>query len=96
VIPVVFTSWLAPHLRTFVALKHAGGCDYRSEEKLLLRFDQHVRREVKPPLSRSDLLAYMESKDHLVRPPVRSAPLSPASRPPAAGVGRDGLRDALG
>lgn len=63
--PVAFTSWLAPHLRAFVALKRAGGCDYQSQEQLLLMFDRHVRREVRPPLLRTDLLAYVEAKSHL-------------------------------
>ena len=65
-ISLVFTSWLAPHLRAFVAVKRAGGYDYRSAEEELLRFDRHVRRKVKqPPLSRADLLVYMEGKNHL-------------------------------
>lgn len=63
--PVAFTSWLAPHLRAFVALKRAGGCDYQSQEQLLLMFDRYVHREVRPPLSRADLLAYVEAKSHL-------------------------------
>ena len=63
--PVAFTSWLAPHLRAFVALKRAGGCNYQSQERLLLMFDRHVHREVRPPLSRTDLLAYVEAKSHL-------------------------------
>lgn len=64
-IPLIFTSWLAPYLRAFVALKRAGGFDYQAEEGMLLRFDRHVRRRVKPPLSRSDLVAFMETKEHL-------------------------------
>jgi integrase len=62
---IAFTSWLAPHLRAFVALKRTSGYDYQSEVRLLQSFDCHVRREVKPPLSRTDLLAYLETKRHL-------------------------------
>lgn len=61
-----FRSWLGHHFRAFVTLKHAGGFDYQSEEKLLLAFDRHVcSSEVKPPLSRPVLLAYLETKAHL-------------------------------
>ena len=62
---LAFTSWLSPHLRAFVAVKRAVGYDYRSEVEALLRFDRYVRRKVTPPLSRKDLLVYLEAKDHL-------------------------------
>jgi integrase len=61
-----FRSWLGPHLLAFVELKHAGGFDYQSEEELLLAFDRYLcSSEVKPPLSRPVLWAYLETKAHL-------------------------------
>jgi integrase len=65
VISPAFTSWLSPHLRAFVAVKRAVGYDFRSEVAALLRFDRHVRRKVKPPLLRKDLLVYLEAMEHL-------------------------------
>ena len=60
--PVTFTSWLAPYLRRFVALKRTGGSAYKAQERLLRAFDGHVRRHVKPPLSRAALMDYLETK----------------------------------
>lgn len=63
---VTFRSWLGAHFRAFVALKHAGGFDYQSQEELLLTFDHYVCSSgVQPPLSRTVLLAYLETKTHL-------------------------------
>lgn len=63
---LTFKSWLGSHFRAFVALKHAGGFDYQSEEELLLAFDRYVCSSgVAPPLTRSVLLAYLETKAHL-------------------------------
>lgn len=62
---VGFRSWLAPHLRAFVALKRATGCDYRSQERILRGFDRHVHRQVRASLSASGLADYLKTKDHL-------------------------------
>lgn len=59
-------SWLAPCLRAFMTLKRAVGCDYRSQEKILLEFDRHVHEHVKAPLSSAALMDYLKAKSHLM------------------------------
>jgi integrase len=58
----VFTSWLAPYFRRFVALKRAAGSGYYSQKGLLLAFDRHLRDHApRPPLRRETILAYLTS-----------------------------------
>jgi integrase len=73
---VIFSSWLAPRFRRFVALKRAGGAAFDSQERLLARFDQFVGSRRRPPLRRAILLEYLESL----------APLFLRSRENAVGV----------
>lgn len=60
-----FRSWLAPCLRAFTALKHAGGCDYGTQQTMLLEFDRYVHRHVKAPFSSAALMDYLKAKSHL-------------------------------
>ena len=48
-----------------MTLKRAVGCDYRSQEKILLEFDRHVHEHVKVPLSSAALMDYLKAKRHL-------------------------------
>jgi integrase/recombinase XerD len=64
--PRTFTSWLALHFASFVALKRASGAGYESQERQLLAFDRYVaRNSPEPPLLRQALVEYLTSHDHL-------------------------------
>ena len=64
--PRAFTSWLAPHFESFVALRRASGAGYVSQRKLLLAFDRYVGAHApEPPLLRETLIQYLASLDRL-------------------------------
>lgn len=61
-----FTSWLAPHLEGFVALRQASGAVFKSERVWLLAFDRYVAgHSTQAPFLRETLLAYLASIEHL-------------------------------
>ena len=61
-----FTSWLAPYLESFVALRRSSGAVYLSQRSLLLVFDRYVGAHApEPPLLRKLLLQYLASLDGL-------------------------------
>ena len=64
--PRPFTSWLAPHFESFVALRRASGAIYESQRDLLLAFDRHVDAYAsEPPLLHETLVQYLRSLDRL-------------------------------
>lgn len=73
----IFTSWLAPYLHRFVALKRASGRLYDSGRNLLLAFDRFVHSNAPgAPLRRTTLWDYASSLERL----------SPRARDNAIGV----------
>ena len=57
-----FGSWLAPELGRFVGLKRAGGALYTTPCRILRAFDRYlVAQEVRPPVDRAVLCAYLAS-----------------------------------
>lgn len=82
-----FSSWLTPYFDGFVALKHASGSVYKSQERLLLAFDRYVDKHApEPPFVREMLTQYLVSLDRL----------SPRGRDNAVGVVWPALAYALG
>ena len=57
--PKVFSSWLGPHFERFVAIKHAGGAKYSTQEGILVAFDRFVLETApRPPLRIGTVLGY--------------------------------------
>ena len=64
--PRPFTSWLAPHFDSFLALKQASNVRYDTQRKLLLAFDRYLEKHTEePPLLRETVMQYMASLDRL-------------------------------
>lgn len=62
--PRSFTSWLAPQLERFVALRRASGAGYKSQNRLLLAFDRYLAANApKPPLLRETVMEYLAPRD---------------------------------
>jgi integrase len=60
------SSQLAPIFERFIALKHASGARYSSQERQLRRFDRYLHNQkVSFPLHREALLGYVATLDHL-------------------------------
>lgn len=61
-----YASWLASSFERFVAVKRAGGASYETQARHLAAFDRYlVEREVRAPLSRDALCAYVSSLERL-------------------------------
>jgi integrase len=64
--PRVFTSWLASHFESFVALRQASGAVYATQRTKLLAFDRYLGKEAaQPPLLAETLLRYLGTLQHL-------------------------------
>lgn len=61
-----FRSWLAPLLDRFVALKHAGGYLFNTQEKMLVQFDRYLFEHASTePLREASILTYLASLQQL-------------------------------